>query len=50
MARECPSCAMEVEGKEKQCPYCGYEFPNDGNGFKLIAIILILLFLLFFIL
>ncbi|MFB6258415.1 MAG: hypothetical protein ABEH38_06960 [Flavobacteriales bacterium] len=48
--RECPSCAMEVDSKEKSCPICGYEFPDYSKGFKLIAILLILIFILFFLL
>ncbi len=48
--RECPSCAMEVDNKNRSCPICGYEFPDYSKGFKLLAILLILLFILFFIL
>jgi RNA polymerase subunit RPABC4/transcription elongation factor Spt4 len=48
--RECPSCAMEVDSKNESCPICGYEFPDYSKGFKLLAVLLVILFLLFFIL
>lgn len=47
--KECPSCAMEVDAGSKACPICGYEFPGYNIGMKLLAAILILLFLLYFI-
>ena len=31
--RECPSCAMMVEAEAKECPVCGYEFPEPKPGF-----------------
>jgi hypothetical protein len=44
--KECPSCAMNVPSKSKECPICGYEF-TDGRqkGLKLLAVLLALLFL-----
>ncbi len=48
--RECPSCAMEVDSKNDSCPICGYEFPDYSRSFKLIAVLLVLIFILFFLL
>ncbi len=48
--KECPSCAMEVDSDHEECPVCGYEFPDHSKTFKLIAILLVLIFLLFFLL
>ncbi len=39
---------MEVDDKGKECPVCGYEFPDYSKTFKLVALILVLLFLLMF--
>jgi predicted amidophosphoribosyltransferase len=45
--KECPNCAVEVPRDSHRCPICGYEFPRSKSGFfKLIAIILIILFLI----
>ena len=45
--RECPNCAVEVPKHGERCPICGYEFPQSKSGlFKLVAIILVLLFLI----
>ncbi|MFB6306555.1 MAG: hypothetical protein ABEH43_06135 [Flavobacteriales bacterium] len=44
--KECPSCAMEVEGNPKECPICGYEFPKYSTGFKVIGVLLLLAFIL----
>jgi len=41
---------MEVDIGSKECPICGYEFANTSTGLKLIAILLVLLFMLFMIL
>jgi RNA polymerase subunit RPABC4/transcription elongation factor Spt4 len=46
--KECPSCAMEVDADSKICPICSYEFPRSGKFPKWIAILLIILFLLYF--
>lgn len=48
--KECPSCAMEIDADCKICPICAYEFPVPAKFPKWIAILLILLFLLYFIL
>ena len=48
--KECPSCAMEVDADSKECPVCGYEFTGYPTSYKWIAILLILVFLLYFIL
>lgn len=47
--KECPSCAMEANARDKICPICGYEFAEYSTGFKWIAILLIILFILYFI-
>jgi len=47
--KECPSCALEVDEKEKVCPYCGYEFPVLGKGYVVVAIILLIVIALYFI-
>lgn len=43
--KECPSCGWGVEADSKECKYCQYEFPQMSGGYKLIAILLIILFL-----
>ncbi len=48
--KECPSCAMEIDEKEKVCPICGYEFPPTKPAYTWIAILLLIVFLLFYIL
>ena len=45
--KECPSCAMEIEAKAKVCPICQYEFAETAIGYKWIAILLIIVFLLY---
>lgn len=45
--KECPSCAMEVDAKSKECPVCSYEFTDFSPGYKWVAILLILMFLLY---
>jgi RNA polymerase subunit RPABC4/transcription elongation factor Spt4 len=47
--KECPSCAMEVDEKSKVCPICKYEFTQRGNGLKWAALILAILFLIYWI-
>ncbi|MCB0490827.1 MAG: hypothetical protein KDC93_00270 [Cyclobacteriaceae bacterium] len=47
--KECPSCAMETDVKNKVCHICGYEFAEYSSGFKWVAILLIILFILYFI-
>lgn len=37
---------MEVDAKSHVCPVCGYEFPTRSNVNRVIAILLVLLFLL----
>ena len=47
---ECPSCALEIEEDTRdldRCPYCGYEFPQQRVGFKLVALLLLLLMAFF---
>lgn len=43
--KECPSCAMEIDKSAKSCPICGYEFPSIDIWLKMVALLLILLFL-----
>ncbi|MBL3657500.1 hypothetical protein JL102_15235 [Fulvivirga sp. 2943] len=47
--KECPSCAMEIDAKSKKCPICGYEFPATSLWIQVVAILLVLLFILYFI-
>ena len=47
--KEFPSCAMEVDAKNKVCPVCGYEFTQSASGLKWAAFLLALLLLLYFI-
>ncbi len=49
-AFECPSCAMNVDGRRRdyrECPYCGYEFPHQKRNYTLIAVLLLLLMVIF---
>lgn len=41
---------MEIDADNDICPICAYEFPKSGNFPKWIAILLVILFLLYFIL
>ncbi len=45
--KECPSCAMEIDDKEKICPVCGYEFPEESRAVKYLVIALIIIFAVF---
>ncbi|MBK6987547.1 MAG: hypothetical protein IPH33_04495 [Bacteroidetes bacterium] len=47
--KECPSCAMNVDDKSTVCPICGYEFPETNKGFVIVAIILLIISLLYFV-
>jgi len=45
--KECPSCAMEVNGNAKVCPICSYEFTEGhSSGNRWLAILLVIAFLL----
>lgn len=48
--KECPSCAMEIDADSKICPICQFEFPQSNPVYTWVAVLLILLFLLYFIL
>jgi hypothetical protein len=39
---------MEVAANSKECPICGYEFAEYSTSMKWVALILALLFLLYF--
>ena len=44
--KECPSCALDVNGSPNACPYCGYEFPGQTKGFtRLMGYLLIAIML-----
>lgn len=45
--KECPSCAMDIDSKSKECPICGYEFAEVSVGYRWVAILLIVVFLLY---
>jgi hypothetical protein len=36
---------MEIDAKAKTCPICDYEFPGISLAWKLLAVLLVLLFL-----
>lgn len=44
--KECPSCAMIIDASSKVCPVCRYEFPASNMGLKIVALLLVLLFIL----
>ncbi|MFH1334979.1 MAG: zinc ribbon domain-containing protein [Candidatus Zixiibacteriota bacterium] len=47
--KECPNCAVEVEGGKENCPICGYEFSQVKSRhhlFTWVAVILIVLFII----
>ncbi|MFC3881137.1 hypothetical protein ACFOSV_13170 [Algoriphagus namhaensis] len=48
--KECPSCAMEIDEKEKICPICKFEFPQRSPWITWVAILLVIVFILSFIL
>ena len=48
--KECPSCAMMIDNGAKICPICSYEYPQPNRLYQIIAIILVLIFILFYIL
>lgn len=43
--KECPSCALSVKASAEECPYCGYEFPEQDTGLKTMAWLFALLML-----
>jgi RNA polymerase subunit RPABC4/transcription elongation factor Spt4 len=47
--KECPSCAMDIDAKSKVCPICGYEFAEYNAWIKWMAIILVIVFVLYFV-
>ncbi|MEX2600523.1 MAG: hypothetical protein WD355_02670 [Balneolaceae bacterium] len=47
--RECPSCAVEVDTSESDCPICGYEFPQQPKGVQIMALIMAILILIWLI-
>jgi len=44
--KECPACAVAVDADAEVCPICGYEFPRQSTGKKLIAWLMIILLIL----
>ena len=48
MKKECPSCAMEIDKKDKICPVCGFEFPHEKPTIKWLALALLIMFLVYF--
>jgi hypothetical protein len=45
--KECPSCALTVEGEAPVCPYCGYEFPVPRAGTRATTWVMVALMVLF---
>ena len=39
---------MDIDGRARECPVCGYEFPSSAKGLKWAAILLAILALLYF--
>ncbi len=48
--KECPGCAMQVDGDAEACPICGYEFPEKPVGVRIMAVLMILLLLVWLLL
>jgi len=48
--KECPGCAVEVGGSNNVCPICGYEFPDQPRGIKIMAVLMAILLLLWIVL
>jgi hypothetical protein len=48
--KECPSCALEVDANLKECPFCGYEFPTEYKISMVVAIILLIVIVMYWIL
>lgn len=48
--KECPSCAMEIDAKAETCPICGYDFPKTPLYLKIVAVLMILLLIFYYIL
>lgn len=34
---ECPSCALMAPADAEECPYCGYEFPQQSRRVRWMA-------------
>jgi len=47
--RECPGCALKSQKGPEECPYCGYEFPEENRSMQILAWLMILLVLLWLI-
>ncbi len=45
--KECPACALYTEADKKICPFCGYEFPQEQRIFKILAALLVIVFIIF---
>jgi RNA polymerase subunit RPABC4/transcription elongation factor Spt4 len=45
--KECPACAMNIDINKNVCPVCGYEFPKEKPLFKLLVILLVIVFAIF---
>jgi hypothetical protein len=45
--KECPACAMEIDADKKICPICGYEFPEGQPLFKVLVVLLVIVFAIF---
>jgi hypothetical protein len=41
---------MDIDADLKVCPICQYEFPQQNHAIQWVAILLIIIFLLYFIL
>lgn len=47
--RECPACAVEIDADAEVCPICGYDFPKRSKGIQIMAWLMIILMIWWFI-
>ncbi len=43
--KECPSCAMDIDGAAAVCPICQYEFPRQRRLIRWSALVLVAMML-----
>jgi len=47
--KACPSCAMDVDNDAKVCPVCEHEFEQFPPWMKIVAVLLVIIFSIYFI-
>ena len=45
---ECPECGEEVDTKRDHCPNCGYKIPQKSITVQVMAVVMIILLLLWY--